>query len=363
MFSRRQFLLSPLFLASKALMANPHAPSQPWYMPDEAAPHQCTWMAFGAAANVWGKRQLPQVQANLAELARTIAQYEPVKILVRPHEQQLAHNLIGSSNIEFIPTALDDVWIRDTGPVFLLNDAGEKAAIDLNFNGWGNKQAHYNDAQVAAFVAQHAQVPLLSTPLVLEGGCIEVDGEGTAILTESCTLNDNRNPQLSKAEFAAQLMEDLGLEKIIWLPGIKGADITDGHTDFYARFVHAELVLAGYEPDPMLDDHAITIKHLDILRNARNAQGKPLAVQQLTAPTTLRKPHQDNLEFAAGYVGFYVCNGAVIMQEFGDKQADAAAQTQLQQAYPQHEIVALNMDALAAGGGSIHCVTQQEPAV
>lgn len=220
-----------------------------WRMPDESTPHKRTWMAFGASERIWGARLLPEVQRNLAMVATTIAEFEPVSMLVRPHEFELAHNLVGSS-VELIEAPLDDLWMRDTGPLFVSAPDGRQAAIDFNFNGWGAKQAHSRDAAVATFVAQQAGVLVLHTDLVLEGGCIEVDGQGTAIVTESCVLNNNRNPGVTKEQFEATLMPLLGLDKIIWLPGIKGKDITDGHTDFYARFARPGVILAGYDPDP-----------------------------------------------------------------------------------------------------------------
>jgi agmatine deiminase len=204
-------------------------------MPDETDRHLCTWMAFSASADIWGREYVSGVQDNLATIARTIAQYEPVKMLVRPEEYDIALAKCGS-DVELIVSSFDDLWMRDTGPVFVVNDEGEKAAIDFNFNGWGNKQYHDRDVEVAAFVAQEAGVQLINTDIVCEGGGIEVDGMGTAIITESCIINNNRNPGWTKADCEAELKALLGLRKIIWLPGISGYDITDGHTDFYARF-------------------------------------------------------------------------------------------------------------------------------
>lgn len=330
-----------------------------WFMPDEAMPHRRTWMAFGASQRIWGRRLLPEVRRNLATIARTIAQYEPVSMLVRASEYELAQDLLGDS-IELFVSPLDDLWMRDIGPLFVLCEQGGKAGIDFNFNGWGQKQAFEQDAKVAEFVARQADVEVINTSLVLEGGCIEVDGQGTAIITESCVLNDNRNPGVSKTRFEELLMPLLGLEKIIWLPGIRGHDITDGHTDFYARFARPGVVIAGYEPDPECFDHEVTKQHLEILRTATDAQDQPLDVIVLTAPGTIRDTYETP-DFAAGYLGFYACNGAIIMQEFGDDQADQAAQAALQQAFPKREIVAINIDGIAAGGGSIHCATQQEP--
>lgn len=335
-----------------------------WFMPDESAPHRCTWMAFGADERIWGRTLLPRVREDLARIARAIARYEPVFLLARERETALARRLIGKDlvgeGVELIVSPLDDLWIRDTGPVFLVDGQGGKAALDLNFNGWGYKQAHRKDAQVASFVADQAGVRTLATSLILEGGCIEVDGEGAAIITESCTLNDNRNPGVSKAEFEDKLMPALGLNKIIWLPGLRGMDITDGHTDFYARFARPGVVLAGYDPDPTSFEHEVTLEHLEILRASTDASGRSLEVLTLEAPKALRYPYADD-DFAGGYLGFYVCNGAVIMQNFGDREADAKARETLRRAFPGRVVESLDVDGLAAGGGSIHCATQQEP--
>ena len=361
--TRRHFLATGVAasLGLNGLTRNTaQAGTKAWFMPEEGSPHKGTWMAFGASAAIWGKKLLPDVQRNLALLANTIAQYEPVYMLVRQADLSTAQALV-NDKVKLIVCPLDDLWIRDTGAIFVLNEAGEKAAIDFNFNGWGNKQSHANDAKVASFIAKQSQVPLMHTSLVMEGGCIEVDGEGTAIMTESCVINHNRNPNLSKAQIEDLLMPLLGLEKIIWLPGIKGKDITDGHTDFYARFVKPGVVLAGYDPDPKSYDHTVTQQHLEILKQAKDAKGNALSVTTLTSPQDIR-PQFLNNEFAAGYIGFYLCNGAVIMQNFGDKAADLAAKTALQNAYPERKIEQINVDAIAAGGGTIHCATQQEPA-
>ena len=190
-----------------------------WFMPDESGPHARTWMAFGASRAIWGKKLLPEAQRNLALIAKTIANYEPVSMLVRKEELSLAEKLVGP-DVQLLVSTLDDLWMRDTGPVFVVTEQGKKAAIDFNFNGWGEKQEFAQDARVANFVAKQAGVSLLRSELVLEGGGIEVDGQGTAIVSESCILNANRNPDLKKLDCEQLLKEQLGLRKIIWLPGI-----------------------------------------------------------------------------------------------------------------------------------------------
>lgn len=364
--NRRHFLSTSLLLSTGSIFGTPSkgwaASGTGWRMPDESEPHARTWMAFGASAAIWGKKLLPEVRRNLATIATTIARYEPVSMLVREEDYAIAEKLLGTSNVKLVVAPLDDLWMRDTGAVFVTNASGKKAAVNFNFNGWGEKQDFDQDAEVAPLVAKTAGVQLLETDLVLEGGGIEVDGHGTAIITESCVLNANRNPGVSKAACEAELKRLLGLQKIIWLPGIKGKDITDGHTDFYARFARPGVVVAGYDPDPQSFDHAVTKRHLDILKTATDAQGNKLEVAVMTAPSNVREQYASD-DFAAGYINFYVCNGAVIAPEFGDLQADKAAYHTLQKLFPDRDIVQINIDGIAAGGGGIHCTTQQEPAV
>ena len=328
-------------------------------MPDEGEPHQRTWMAFATSEEIWGQDLLPEVRRNLALIATTIARHEPVSMLVTEQDYDITYDLVGDS-VQLVIAPLNDLWMRDTGPVFVLTEQGEKAAVNFNFNGWGEKQEFDEDAKVAGFVAGKTNSKTINTLLVLEGGGIEVDGHGTAIITESCVLNKNRNPGVSKAQCEVELKKLLGLEKIIWLPGISGKDITDGHTDFYARFAKPGVVVAGYDSDPGSYDHDVTKKHLEILGKATDAQGRKLEVVVIEGPTTIRKEFEND-EFAAGYINFYVCNDAVIAPEFGDAKADQAAKNKLQALFPDREVVQLNIDAIAAGGGGIHCTTQQEP--
>ena len=313
-------------------------------MPDESAPHRAVWMAFAARESVWTAPMRQPVQQALARIANAISVYEPVKMLVGADDFATARQLCGS-NVQLIVHELDDLWMRDTGCVFVRNTRGDRAAVSFNFNGWGNKQPHARDAIVAARMAELSGVPLLRSRLVMEGGGIEVDGQGTALITESCVLNGNRNPGVSKADAEAELKRLLGLEKIIWLPGIANRDITDGHTDFYARFLKPGVVVAA----------------LELLRTATDARGRPLRIVTLETPSQVR-PEFARKDFAAGYVNFLITDKALFLPEFGDAVADAAARNALAAQLPSHQIVQLNIDAIAAGGGGIHCTTQQEPA-
>lgn len=329
-----------------------------WLMRDEAEPHKATWMAFAASSAIWGADLVLPVQDALARIANAIVLYEPVNMLVKQSDLVLARQKL-DPKVNLLVAELDDLWMRDTGPVFVINANGEKAGVNFNFNGWGKKQTFANDKKVAPFVTNQAGVRMLSTKLVLEGGGIEVDGKGTAIITESCVLNPNRNPGMTKAACEAELKLLLGIRKVIWLPGIVGKDITDAHTDFYARFVRPGVVVAALDTDPASYDNAVTKRHLDILRSATDAENKPLQVIVLEAPTKTR-PEYASKDFAAGYVNFYVANGAVFVPEFGDAVADANAKARLSELYPGRKVVQINIDPIALGGGGIHCTTQQE---
>lgn len=334
-------------------------------MKEESEEHKRTWMSFVANDYIWEKRQIPEVKKNLALLAKTIAKYEPVSILLHPDDIDEAIELLDGLHahnfpIELIEFSIDDLWFRDSAPTFVTNAKGEKAGINFNFNGWGEKQEHTDDSKVADFIIKKSGVKKINSNLVLEGGSFEIDGEGTAILTESSVLNDNRNPGVTKEEFEIELKLLLGLKKIIWLKGIKGKDITDAHVDFYARFSKPGTVLVSRENYAESYDYDITRENILILQNSTDAKGKPLEVIVIDNPQTFNESfgHKD---FAAGYIGYYVCNDAVIIQKFGDEIADKNAFNIIQSQFPNRTIEQIATDGIAAGGGSIHCSTQQEP--
>ena len=335
-----------------------------WFMPDEGERQQCAFVSFGAQEAIW-EDFTGDVQEAIGRIASTIARYQPVVVLCRAHERELAEELCGSKNTTFVVTELDDIWMRDIGANFVITEQGDLGAVDFNFNGWGNKQQHAFDARVARLVANNAEATYQRSELVGEGGGIEVDGHGTGIMTESSWINANRNRDWSKAEVEEELKTQLGLRKIIWLPGIKGKDITDAHVDFYARFVSPGVVIANLDTDPDSYDHKVTKRHLEILNNATDADGRKLKIHTVSPPLNPRSNRfsKDNPDFAAGYINYFVINGAVIAPQFGDKTADAKAYDLLTELYPDRDVVQLNIDAIAAGGGGIHCVTHQLPMV
>lgn len=333
-------------------------------MPEESEAHKRTWLTFVANDYIWATNQMQEVKNNLVLLATTIAKYEPVAILVSPYDKNEAIELLGGLDnhnfeIELIEFITDDLWFRDTAPTFVKMEDGKKGAIDFNFNGWGDKQEHTNDSKVAEFISQKADAQIINTKLVLEGGSFEIDGNGTAILTESSVLNDNRNPNISKEEFEEELKLLLGLKKIIWLKGIKGKDITDAHVDFYARFTKVGTVLVSRENYTQTYDYEVTRENIEILQNATDANGNQLEVIIIDNPEIFNESFGIN-DFAGGYIGYYACNNAIIMQKFGDEVADKNAYNIIQNQFPNRTIEQIAIDGIASGGGTIHCSTQQE---
>ena len=265
-----------------------------WLMPEEGEWHERTWMAFVANDYVWSKQQIPAVKSDLISIAKTVARYEPLSMLVAPRNYEEAVSLLGRPEnrdhpVELVEFATDDLWLRDTGPTFVRGKDKRKYAIDFNFNGWGNKQEHRRDAKVARFIGEKTGSLIQNSNLVLEGGCFEIDGQGTAILTKSCVLNDNRNPRLGQEAIEEELKSLLGLRKIIWLEGIEGRDITDGHTDFYARFAGRGLVLVSRELCERSYDYEVTRRNIDTLKNSTDADGNKLRLVILDTPETFEE--------------------------------------------------------------------------
>lgn len=333
-----------------------------WYMPDEHAPQERVFLAFAASSRVWEGWE-DAVNNTIAMLAKTIAKYQPVTVLCRPSQLSLAKSKCGTRNIQYLTMPLDDVWIRDYGGCFVVDGSGGLGLVDFNFNGWGDKQTSANDTRVADTLSDETEATYIGSQLVGEGGGIEVDGHGTAIMTESCWVNDNRNPGMSRAQIEAELKAKLGLRKIIWLPGIKDQDITDAHVDFYARFVKPGVVIANLDNDPESYDYAVTRKHLDILNAATDADGRKLVVHTLPLPLAIRRNQytKNNPDFAPGYINFLLINDAVIAPQFGDTQADKYCKELLSKLYPGRVVEQVNIDPIAAGGGGIHCVTKNMP--
>lgn len=334
--------------------------SEFWY-PEESDPHERTFMQWPVNRDVHPDTDfLAHLQATIAEIASTIAAFEPVVMLAAATHHETIKRLV-SGAVELWDIATDDLWARDSGPSFVVDGKGGLALTQFNFNGWGGKQVHRADGQIAARLAERLGLTVFNAGLVGEAGGVETDGHGTLIAHESSWVNLNRNKG-SKPQVEAMLLETMGAKKMIWAPGIKGADITDYHIDALARFVKPGQVLIhmGDEIDPEDPWSVSAFETHDILAKATDATGRKLDLVILPEPYDIRV---DSPDFVASYVNYYVCNGAVIAAEFGDKAADAETAAILADLYPGREIVLLNVDALGEVGGGIHCATHEQPKV
>ncbi|MFJ2865708.1 agmatine deiminase family protein [Kitasatospora sp. NPDC087314] len=338
-------------------------------MPVETDRHTRTFMAWPALSSVW-QDQLPGVRRNIANLAYEISRFEPVVLLARPGQAADARYACGSGAyyaIEVLEIAVDDLWIRDFGPTFVVGP-GAIAGVDTNFNGWGKTGTPYyqpfaDDAAAAATLLADYGVDRIQAPFVGEGGALETDGQGTLLATVSSLVNPNRNPGRSQAQVEQALKSSLGIDQVIWVPGLAGQDITDCHIDCLARFTAPGQVILD-QPGPGVDAQWVAVYNAtkQVLQGATDAQGRRLRITELPGPdrSVIRGRGKD---FLSSYVNYYTVNGAVIVPQFGDGYADGVAYAVLQAAYPDRTVVQVDIDAIASGGGGIHCATQSQPAV
>ncbi|MCF6320242.1 MAG: agmatine deiminase family protein [Rhizobiaceae bacterium] len=336
------------------------ARSNGFRMPEESDKHLRTFMQWPVNREVYQDMVfLNMVQQSVADIANTIVEFEPVVMLMDAGFEKSARRKL-NSNIEIWNIATDDLWCRDSGPIFVKNENAQLAISQVNFNGWGNKQVHDNDGKVAAKVAEQLELPVFNNELVGEGGGVESDGAGTLMAHESSWVNANRNGG-TRNEVGKLLLEAIGGEKIIWAPGRKGEDVTDYHIDALVRFVRPGVVLIQL---PEFRDESeqwsrAAFQTFDILKNSTDARGNKLETVIISDPFDIRVKSPD---FVSSYVNYYVCNGAVIAAEFGDREKDAMAVEVLGKLYPGREIISLNIDPVGEVGGGIHCTTQQQPA-
>lgn len=335
----------------------PHTPRAGGFaMPPEWGPHARTWMAWPCRAELWGDG-LAAARAATAAVARAIHRFEPVTVAARPTDVDAAGALLGSS-IDVWPIELDDSWARDIGPSFVRDRTGRIAGCDWRFNAWGNKFEPFDaDAAFARRLLEFLEIERFEAPFVLEGGSIHVDGDGTALVTEQCLLNPNRNPRLDRDSITALLGEWLGVDHVIWLgEGLHG-DGTDGHIDNLACFARPGLVLLATTEDREDPNFPILADARRRLEAARDAKGRPLDVLALPLPAP---KFADGERLIASYVNFYLANGAIIAPAFGDPADQEAADT-LAAAFPGRTVVSVPALDILRGGGGIHCITQQQP--
>ncbi|MEU4211979.1 agmatine deiminase family protein [Streptomyces sp. NPDC026206] len=331
------------------------------HMPSESLPHARTFMGWPPAGSVWG-RDTAAVREDVAAIARTIAEYEPVVLLAGPGDAEGARSACGEA-VEVAPVPVDDLWLRDSGPVFVTAADGTVHGVDFRFNGWGGKQEHPRDGRVARRVLEAFGVPRVEAPVVAEGGSLETDGAGTLLATESSLVNDNRNPGRSRDDIEQALTALLGVRKVIWLEGVRGEDITDCHVDALARFVGPGEVLLSRPPRSARPDVWARVyeQARTALEAATDADGRVLEIIDLPEPDPAELGDR-GADFLGTYINYYVANGAVIVPRFGDRRADEEAAALLAALHPGRDLRTVEINTLAEGGGGIHCTTQQQPA-
>jgi agmatine deiminase len=311
-----------------------------FYMPGEWVEHGCCWMAWPSREGMWANSE--ETQQDYANVANTIARFEPVKMLVPPHKLESAKSLL-DDEVEVIEMLIDDSWARDSGPNFLIG-GDVLAGSTWVFNAWGGKYEPYDqDALMGQRILERAGARRFSSSLVAEGGGITVDGEGTVITTESCFLNDNRNPGWSRKEVEAELCRTLGAEEVIWIPGDPEETETDGHIDGIAAFIEPGRVLVEVNRDKTDPHYMVGVRNSKALKGQVDAKGRRLELEFIQEGIY----HEDQWNGGcSSYINSYLANGAVVVPGYGYDRDPQAVET-YRTIYPDREIVQVRIDNIA----------------
>jgi len=324
-------------------------------MPAEWAPHEMTLVAWPQREEAWRGTTIEEARDTHAEVVAAISEFEPVLLVADPSQADDARTRVPSENVEVFEAPIDDSWLRDSGPIIVTGE-GRRAGVDFTFNSWGEAFVPYDDdAAIAGRILEHLGIERIDSDLVLEGGSIAVNGEGTLITTAQCLLDPNRNPDLDRDQIAAKLAGPLGIDSFVWLDrGLVEDGDTDGHVDNICAFVDPGKVLLQTAPDgdPNVEN---ALANRDLLVDAG------LEVVELDL---LPRIERDGESIVVPYTNFYIANGALIVPVSGiDPDMDAQALELLGRLYPGREAVGIDGRTLALGGGGIHCITQQIPAI
>ena len=320
-------------------------------MPAEWAPHERTIMGWPCREEIWGD-QLGQAKADYAATANAVAAFEPLTMVCADAQDADEARAALAGEVEVVELPIDDSWLRDSGPIFVLDDDGRRAGVHFGFNSWGGKFTPYDaDAAVGGLLVDRLGDRRYEAPFVLEGGSVAVDGEGTLLTTEQCLLHPNRNPDLSREEIEQGLRDFLGVEHVVWLgQGLAEDRDTDGHVDLIAAFTRAGEVLLQSTPPGTPSSERMA-------DNRSRLVAAGLEVIDFPILPTLEVGGED---VAVGHLNFYLCNRAVIVPVAG-LTTDAEALERIGAVYPDREVVGVPGGVIAFGGGGPHCITQQVP--
>lgn len=347
-------------------------------MPAEYELHSKTWMLWPERLDNWREHALP-AQRAFADVASAIAQFEPVTMGVNPGQYEIARKML-PRQVQVAVIENNDAWMRDCGPTFVIHNSGAVRGIDWIFNAWGGLDGGLYfpwdmDDAVPHKVLEMESLDRYRAPIILEGGSIHVDGEGTLITTEECLLNSNRNPGMTKNDIELVLKNYLNVSKVIWMGRGVYNDETSGHVDNLCCFLEPGVVALTWTDDQADPQYEISLDALLRLTEVTDSHGRKLVIHKLHQPDPVTisdqeargiqnipgsKPRQVGDRMAASYVNFYLCNGGAIVPLFNDPH-DQVALDALQRLLPYRKVVGVPAREILLGGGNIHCITQQQP--
>ena len=325
--------------------------------PAEWQPHRACWLAFPSHRDLW-LEDLDIVQTEFVALARAIASSEPLEILVLAKTAELAKELLGDLPVRFHQIPFGDIWMRDITPIYVKNADGKLGALHFQWNGWGGKYLLEHDDRVAENILQTLDIPKFEVDWVLEGGAIEVDGEGTCLTTKQCLLNPNRNPHMAQAAIESGLKSALGVEKILWIEDGLLNDHTDGHIDTIARFIAPYTVMCMEPTDSNDPNYRVLNDIAKQLEEMTDAKGRKLNVIKIPSPNLVLDDEGEIMP--ASYLNFYISNDSVIIPTYGSDNDDLAV-NEIAKHFPTRKAIGLSAKHILLGGGAFHCITCHQP--
>ncbi|UCE90768.1 MAG: agmatine deiminase family protein [Methanobacteriota archaeon] len=335
---------------------NERSPSHDGFsMPAEWQPHTGCLISWPCAPETW-HGHIRQAEVEYQSVIEAVNRFEPVTVLSDPSTVVDVREKSGDG-APVIVVDLDDSWIRDNGPIFVTSAAGDVALVDFLFNAWGSKGPHSKDERVPESLSRELRVRRYVANMVLEGGSISVDGEGTLMTTEQCLLNPNRNPSMDGEQIEGGLKDFLGVSKVLWLGRGQAEDVTDGHVDGVACFSGPKTVIIAHTDDTSDPNHDMLAENRARLETSTDAKGRSIEIIDLVQP---RPREHLGHDITPGYINHYVANGGIVAPEFGIPEDPVAAET-LRSCYPDREVVTVSVPCIEVGGGGIHCITQQIP--